>query len=61
MTGPIKKDYMSPRWSMEIVDCSMPMSFDTYSRCAYNCLYCFAYFQKSHIVQGYMCGQARSV
>ena len=61
MTGPIKKDYMSPRWSMEIVDCSMPMSFDTYSRCAYNCLYCFAYFQKSHIVQGYMGGQARSV
>lgn len=49
----IRQNYTSPRWSMEIVDCSMPMSFDTYSKCAYNCLYCFAFFQKSHCVKGY--------
>ena len=45
--------YNSPRWSGEICDCSMPMTFDTYSACSYNCLYCFAYFQKSHTVNGY--------
>ena len=54
-TGP-KKDYGSPRWTMEIPDCSMPMTFDTYSKCAYNCLYCFAYFQKSHTLDGYVGG-----
>lgn len=42
--------YQSPRWSGEICDCSMPMTFDTYSKCSYNCLYCFAYFQKSHTI-----------
>lgn len=46
-------NYTSPRWSGEICDCSMPLTFDTYSACAYNCLYCFAYFQKSHNVDGY--------
>jgi len=41
------KYYQSPRWSQEILDCSMPMTFDTYNKCSYNCLYCFSYFQKS--------------
>lgn len=49
----LKKDYLSPRWSGEICDCSMPMTFDTYSSCSFNCLYCFAFFQKSHCVSGY--------
>lgn len=49
----IKQDYGSPRWSGEICDCSMPLTFDTYSGCSYNCLYCFAYFQKSHNIKGY--------
>ena len=49
----IKQDYGSPRWSGEICDCSMPLTFDTYSGCSYNCLYCFAYFQKSHTTNGY--------
>ena len=40
--------YNSPRWTNELLDCSMPMTFDTYSACSYNCLYCFAFFQKSH-------------
>jgi len=30
------------------LDCSLPMTFDTYNKCSYNCLYCFSYFQKSH-------------
>lgn len=42
------KYYQSPRWSGEYLDCSMPMTFDTYNKCSYNCLYCFSYFQKSH-------------
>lgn len=49
----LKMNYTSPRWTGEICDCSMPLTFDTYSACAYNCLYCFAYFQKSHTVKGY--------
>lgn len=38
--------YQSPRWSNEIADCSMPMTFDTYSNCAFGCLYCFSQFQR---------------
>lgn len=53
----LKKGYGSPRWSMEAPDCSMPMTMDTYSKCAYNCLYCFAYFQKSHTLDGYLKGE----
>lgn len=41
------KYYSSPRWTGEILDCSMPMTFDTYSECSYRCLYCFSFFQKS--------------
>jgi len=41
--------YQSPRWSGEILDCSMPMVLDTYSMCSYNCLYCFAFYQKINI------------
>lgn len=57
----IKRDYTSPRWTAEITDCSMPMTFDTYSRCAYNCQYCFSFFQKSHSTHGYTEGIVRSV
>lgn len=53
----LKMDYGSPRWTMEIPDCSMPMTFDTYSKCSYGCLYCFAYFQKSHTLDGYLRGE----
>lgn len=41
------KYYNSPRWSGEVLDCSMPMTFDQFSRCSYNCLYCFSYFQRA--------------
>ena len=41
-----EKYYFSPRWTNEIADCSMPMTFDTYSNCAFGCLYCFAQFQR---------------
>lgn len=61
MADELKMDYGSPRWSMEIPDCSMPMSFDTYAKCAYNCLYCFSYFQKSHTLNGYIGGKNRCV
>lgn len=38
--------YQSPRWSQEITDCSMPMTFDTYSVCSYHCHYCFSIYQR---------------
>ena len=40
------KYYGSPRWTNEIADCSMPMTFDTYSNCSFGCMYCFAQFQR---------------
>lgn len=40
------KHYISPRWSFEITDCSMPMTFDTYSNCSFTCLYCFSQYQR---------------
>lgn len=43
----IKHGYGSPRWSNEIADCSMPMTFDTYSNCSFGCLYCFSQFQRA--------------
>ena len=39
--------YASPRITGEFLDCSMPMSFDQYSNCGYNCLYCFSTFQRA--------------
>lgn len=38
--------YQSPRWSAEIADCSMPMTFDTYSNCSFGCMYCFSQYQR---------------
>ena len=55
--------YQSPRWSGEIADCSMPMTFDTYSNCSFGCLYCFSQFQRA-IGNGkdeYLAKQVRSV
>jgi len=43
----LPEKYASPRWSWEYIDCSMPMTFDTYSNCGYGCLYCFSTFQRS--------------
>jgi len=39
-------DYGSPRWSAEIADCAFPMTLDTYSNCAFDCVYCFSQFQR---------------
>jgi DNA repair photolyase len=41
------RSYTSPRWSGEILDCSMPLTFDQYDHCSYNCLYCFSFYQKA--------------
>ena len=43
----LKENYNSPRITGEFTDCSMPMSFDQYSACGYDCLYCFSRFQRS--------------
>lgn len=39
--------YSSPRWTNEVADCSMPMTFDTYSNCSFGCIYCFAQYQRA--------------
>jgi len=39
--------YSSPRWSQEITDCALPLTFDQYSLCGFRCLYCFSFFQKA--------------
>lgn len=44
--SPIKQDYGSPRWTGELTDCTMPMTFDTYSNCSYGCVYCFSQYQR---------------
>ena len=58
-----KSHYQSPRWSNEIADCSMPMTFDTYSNCSFGCLYCFSQFQRaiSGAKDDYLSGKVRSV
>jgi len=32
--------YLSPRISSEFMDCSLPMTFDSYSHCSLGCMYC---------------------
>ena len=39
--------YDSPRWTAEIADCSMPMTFDTYNNCSFGCMYCFSQYQRA--------------
>ncbi len=39
--------YSSPRWTGEIADCSLPVTFDTYSNCAFGCVYCFSQYQRA--------------
>lgn len=42
----IKMDYGSPRWTGELNDCTLPMTLDTYSNCAFGCVYCFSQYQR---------------
>ena len=44
----IKYGYTSPRWTGEIADCSLPVTFDTYSNCSFGCVYCFSQYQRGH-------------
>jgi DNA repair photolyase len=37
-------DYNSPRITSEFGDCSMPITFDQYSNCGFNCAYCFSQY-----------------
>ena len=49
MKKPQRKDtYDSPRWSNEFLDCAMPMTFDQYNLCSYQCQYCFSFYQRVH-------------
>lgn len=42
----ISHGYGSPRWTGEIADCSLPVTFDTYSNCSFGCVYCFSQYQR---------------
>lgn len=42
----ISETYQSPRWTGEIADCSLPVTFDTYSNCSFGCVYCFSQYQR---------------
>lgn len=57
------KYYSSPRWTNEIADCSMPMTFDTYSNCSFGCMYCFAQFQRGlgGAKESYLAKEVRNV
>lgn len=46
MSEDIKYGYQSPRWTGEIADCSLPLTFDTYSNCSFGCVYCFSQYQR---------------
>lgn len=46
MTDEIKHNYQSPRWTGEIADCTLPLTFDTYSNCSFGCVYCFSQYQR---------------
>lgn len=46
MEKEISKTYGSPRWTGEIADCSLPVTFDTYSNCSFGCVYCFSQYQR---------------
>lgn len=42
----IPHSYVSPRWTGEIADCSLPLTLDTYSNCSFGCVYCFSQYQR---------------
>lgn len=46
MNDEIKHTYLSPRWTGEIADCTLPLTFDTYSNCSFGCVYCFSQYQR---------------
>lgn len=41
-----EQSYTSPRWTGEIADCSLPVTFDTYSNCSFGCVYCFSQYRR---------------
>ena len=45
-TKNISLTYQSPRWTGEIADCTLPLTFDTYSNCSFGCVYCFSQYQR---------------
>ena len=63
MSEEIKKTYDSPRWTGEIADCTLPLTFDTYSNCSFGCVYCFSQYQRGlgKSKEGYNNKEVRSV
>ena len=42
----LRYGYCSPRWTGEIADCTLPLTFDTYNNCSFGCVYCFSQYQR---------------
>lgn len=63
MANKIKENYNSPRITGEVLDCSLPVTFDTYSNCSYGCVYCFSQYMraKGGGKENYLKKQVRSV
>ena len=55
----MEMDYQSPRISSEVYECGLPLTFDQYSRCTFECMYCFAAFVKQ-VNSGSTKGKANS-
>lgn len=55
--------YGSPRWTGELADCSLPVTFDTYSNCSFGCVYCFSQYQRGmgHGAQEYWSKKVKAV
>lgn len=47
MSEKCRETYTSPRWTGELADCSLPVTFDTYSNCSFGCVYCFSQYQRA--------------
>ena len=62
MSG-IEKGYGSPRWTGEITDCSLPVTFDTYSNCSFGCVYCFSQYQRGigRVKDDYLAKNVKSI
>jgi len=55
--------YRCPRLTCEYADCALPMTFDQYKKCGFDCLYCFARYQRENNPNSkdYMTGEIKSI
>lgn len=47
------KTYHTLNWTTELLDCSLPVRFDQFSYCSYDCQYCFSIYYKVYNLSGF--------